>query len=149
MERNEMITSILGLYDTIALLEAKLSFYESQKSESHTASTKKMYSQFSEVDKKIHDYAVDKILDEVLYNFRQAKAERKDDGLIYVSPFDRWLEEKSNYNDLPDWMSRDLFLSIADSKLQERYQKEKEVAIKRLLEKEKELEEKEEEGDDE
>ncbi len=113
MTKQEMIIELMNLYDENEKLKAE--------------NDHKVSDNF--IDQSILDYGKSKILEECLYSWINVRYEYDEHSKMhYYAPFGKWVTGKISR--VPDFMSKNEFLTYFAEELQAMYECEKQQALK-------------------
>jgi hypothetical protein len=130
MKKQELISSILDLYDELDMNrepKVKTQFIE-----------KEVNKELSKTDIFLINLGKESFFKKVIYSWRDIKCVRDDSGKIQCPSFDSWVRDAVNDDVVPMDMSVADVIEVLREKLVELYETNKEKAIRRLLDSEKE-----------
>ena len=128
IKRQELVNDILDIYDYVDHLEKEVERLKpySIKEEKENSET------LNHIDYLMISIGKQKILDRCLYNWREVKAKYDEENDTYnVTSYNDWLNEKLRRDEIPDNISLDEFRVYFRKELQEMYEKEKLIALKK------------------
>lgn len=126
MNKTELITEVLNLYDVIEVLKN-----QNEKLALNQLPNNNMAEQnISFIDKKMIELGKKEALKNSIYSWNEVSVNYDEEANQFiVTSFDNWLKKKIIKNQIPSFMSFDEFLSYLHNDLEKMYAKEKEVAL--------------------
>ena len=126
MNKTELITEVLNLYDVIEALKN-----QNEKLALNQLPNNNMAEQnISFIDKKMIELGKKEALKKSIYSWNEVSVNYDEEvDQFIVTSFDDWLEKKIIKNQIPSFMSFDEFLSYLHKDLKDLYEKEKAIAF--------------------
>ncbi len=126
MNKTELITEVLNLYDVIGALKNQNEKLALNQLPSNSVAEQNI----SFIDKTMIEVGKKRVLENVLYSWREVNVKYDDETNTYkATSFENWIEKKINKSYIPSYISYDGFLSYFHNDLEKMYAKEKEVAL--------------------
>ena len=122
MERNELVSAILDLFDKAENVKKETVVIEKEINRALTFGEQ----MFIEYGKKA-------LMEKVLYSWKTVSAKRQDDDSIKFTTFPEYIKETVQRGSIPDNISYSEFLTIMKDDLMEKYEGLKAKALEQLL----------------
>jgi hypothetical protein len=134
MERNDMVLEVLALYDRIDELETEkeLTGFVTEAM-SHPEQEPAI---ITDEEKALIMFGKHELFEKCFSGYRAVHAKRHDDGHIYYTKFDAYLEECLYENKIPGYMTKNMVMSICEAPVREMYKQKCAEARDRLLKEE-------------
>src|SRR5690606_9235842 len=139
MKKNELITSILDLFDEIERLSKELERDIYQRNlENKYRNSPDINTRLTKIEEFAIEYAKDKLVDEIIFSWeREVRVSKNTEtGQLEYTTFQRWLEKTINKDRIPKNLSYEEIINFLDEKLKSLYVEEKNKALARFEEKE-------------
>lgn len=147
MNKNEVITSILDLYEENQELKMKNELMENcmklikenQKDENESLNDENLGMSFT-LAKNLIEKAKETIFKETLYSssyiWNEVACWYNDESKTYrFTSFETWCREKIIFNELPTWLSLDEYIKLFNQELKLKYEAEKNESLMKFKEK--------------
>ena len=131
LNRQGFISDILDLYDCIDNLERENEQLKCERNLRPTAKPKGL----NYIDMVMLERGKKEIFNEVFRNWNRVQCTYDEEtGKYNVTPFNEWIKHKLDMDDMPRTLSFDDFTLYFKQELQERYNKEKDEALRKVKE---------------
>jgi len=137
MNKIELITSILDLYDEIERLELERDIYQ-RHLENKYQNSPDTNTRLTKIEEFAIEYAKDKLIKEIIFSWnRKVKVSKNTEtGQLRYTTFEYWLENIINKDGIPKNLSYEETINFLDEKLKRLYIEDKNKALASFEEKE-------------
>ena len=135
MNKIEIISEIINVYDENESLKRKIEMLESRKEVSVNIGGK-----LSDTDSKLLEYGKQKLVENLIYKWNESVDVSRDEdtGVLKVQSYKEWFEKAFSSKDVPTYMSREEAIKVVESGFKKIYEERKKIAIENFkLEEEK------------